>query len=95
MSHSVNAESHELSSTELARELSVAARQFRSAEGGQDASRLERWVRKAAAHVRGSGLSTVDHIVLSGTLATIARDIPAIASILQEEGWQWFGHKRR
>jgi hypothetical protein len=85
---SANADCDDLSSTELARELSNAALQFCSQ--GQDLSNLERLVRKAAAHVRGSGLRTVDHIVLSGTLSTISRDIPFIVSILEEEGWQWF-----
>jgi hypothetical protein len=86
------AECPDLSATELARELSNAVLQFRSQ--GQDLSTLVRLVRKAAAHVRDHGLRTVGHIVLSGTLTRICREVPSIVSILKEEGWVWFQSQR-
>jgi len=84
-----------MTSTELARELSIAALQCHSVANEQSLSILERLVRNAAAHVRRRGVSTVDHIVLSATLRTISRDIPSVASILQDEGWQWFQSRAR
>jgi hypothetical protein len=82
----------ESSATELARRLSEVALRCRAPGCTQDdLASLENLTQRATAHVRTHGINTVDHIVLSGALKVIVRDIPAVADILQQARWQWFG----
>lgn len=85
-------EKAEPSATGLVRLLSEAANPCRTSECTQaDLARLLNLVGQATAHVQRHGINTVDHIVLSGALKMIARDIPAVANVLQQQDWQWFG----
>jgi hypothetical protein len=79
-----------LSSAELARRLLKAALAHRLSNNTQDLITLACLARDAASHVQGIGTCTVDHIVLSSALATIAEEVPAVAQLLRDEGWRWF-----
>jgi hypothetical protein len=90
MTHGANSQTPVLSATVLARELSEAARHCRTAQcAAADLARLDALANQAVAHVQRVGIDTVDHIVLSGTLKMLVRDIPALGNTLQHAGWQW------